>query len=65
MPTPIHLTDAQIEEIAEKAAAKAVAKMTAMVYQEVGRNVIGKLLWVVGVAAVAVYGFLSAKGLIK
>lgn len=62
---PIHLTDAQIDEIAEKAAEKAVAKMTALVYQEVGKGVLNKLLWVVGVVSVATYGFLSAKGIIK
>lgn len=61
----IRLSDDQIDEIAEKAAEKAVAKMTAMVYQEVGKGVINKLLWVAGVIAVAVYGFLQAKGLTK
>jgi hypothetical protein len=62
---PIHLTDAQIDEIAEKAAEKAVAKMTAHIYQEVGKGIINKLLWVIGVIVVGTYGFLSAKGIIK
>lgn len=62
---PINLTDAQIDEIAEKAAEKAVAKMTALVYQEVGKGVLNKILWVVGVSAIAIYGFLSAKGILK
>lgn len=61
----LRLTDEQIDEIAEKAAEKAVAKMTAMVYQEVGKGVINKLLWVVGVIAVAAYGYLSMKGYVK
>lgn len=61
----IHLTDAQIDEIAEKAADKAVAKMTTIIYQEVGKGVVNKLLWVIGVIAVAVYSFLTAKGIVK
>lgn len=61
----ISLTDEEIEVIAEKAANKAVAKMTAMVYQEVGRGVINKLLWVVGITAVGLYVFLQQKGVIK
>jgi hypothetical protein len=59
------MTDAQIEKIAEKAAEKAVAKMTSMVYAEVGRGVINKLLWLVGVVAVAAYAFMQGKGIVK
>src|SRR5262245_56955844 len=42
---PVPLTDAQIERIAEKAAAKAVEKMTGQLYQEVGRSVVSKVLY--------------------
>lgn len=59
------LTDAQVEKIAERAADKAVAKLTDRVYRDVGRNVIQKLFWVVGVVAVALFFWLQSKGLIK
>jgi hypothetical protein len=51
---PIVLTDEQIDHIAEKAAAKAVAKMTGMFYQEVGKTVIQRFFMVVGLIAVGV-----------
>lgn len=60
-----HLTEEQIDEIAEKAAEKAVAKMTNIIYQEVGKGVINRLLWFVGVAAVAFYAFAEGKGWLK
>jgi hypothetical protein len=59
------LTDAQVEKIAERAADKAVAKLTDRVYRDVGKNVIQKLFWVVGVVAVALFFWLNSKGLIK
>jgi hypothetical protein len=59
------LSDAQIERIAERAAEKAVAKITDRVYRDVGKNVIQKLFWVVGVVAVALFFWLNSKGLIK
>lgn len=59
------LTDAQIEKIAEKAAEKAVAKLTDRVYRDVGKSVIEKLFWIAGVVAAAAFFWLQAKGLIK
>jgi hypothetical protein len=59
------LTDAQVEKIAEKAADKAVAKLTDRVYRDVGRNVVQKLFWIVGVVSVALFFWLQSKGLIK
>jgi hypothetical protein len=50
----IHLSDEQVEEIAEKAAQKAIAKMTGLVYQEVGKTVVRKFFWFVGLVAVGV-----------
>jgi hypothetical protein len=61
----ISLSDEEIELIAEKAAEKAVAKMTATVYQEVGKGVINKIFWIIGVSAVGVYVFLQNKGVLK
>lgn len=62
---PINLTEAQINEIAEKAAERAVAKITANFYQEVGKGLISKFLWLVGTVAVGAYFYLQNKGLIK
>ncbi len=59
------LTEAQIEEIAERAANKAVAKLTDQVYREVGKNVLQKFTYVVGAIAVALFLWLQSKGLIK
>lgn len=47
------LTDEQIEEIAERAATKAVAKITDQIYKDVGKTVIQKFIWTVGAIAVA------------
>lgn len=59
------LTEAQIEEIAERAANKAVAKLTDQVYREVGKNVVQKFIYVVGAISVALFLWLQTKGLIK
>lgn len=61
----ISLTDEQIDLIAEKAAEKAVAKMTSMMYREVGKGVVDKFFWIVGLSAVGVYVWLQQKGVIK
>lgn len=54
METP-QLTEAQMEAIAERAAEKAVAKMTGMVYESVGKTVIKKFFLIVGLMAVGLY----------
>lgn len=59
------LTDSEIDQIAEKAAERAVAKLTAHVYQEVGKGVVKRLFWIVGALAVGLYLWASAKGLVK
>jgi hypothetical protein len=61
----ISLTDAEIDLIAEKAAEKAVAKMTAMVYREVGQTIIQKFFWIVGLCTVGAYVYMQQKGWIK
>lgn len=63
--SPIPLTDAQLDKIAEKAAVKAVEKVTGRMYEEVGRSVVSKGLTVIGVAAVALLTYLYGKGIIK
>ena len=59
-----YLTDEQIERIAEKAADKAVNKMTDQAYRAVGKGVINKLLWIVGVVTVGFAAWLHSKGFI-
>lgn len=58
----IHLTDEQIDEIAEKAAQKAIDKMTGAVYQEVGKTVITKFFFIIGLIAVGIAVGLKAAG---
>lgn len=50
----VPLTDEQIEAIAERAAAKAIAKLTGMMYQEIGKTVASKFFWIVGAIVVGV-----------
>lgn len=47
---PITLTELQIDEIAERAAEKALEH----VYTEIGKSVVRKALWFVGAIALAV-----------
>lgn len=58
------LSEAVIEEIAEKAADKAVEKMTHLIYQEVGKNVISRFFYIIGALSVAAYLWLKAKGVV-
>lgn len=59
----MQLNESQVEEIAELAAKKAVAMMTAQVYQEVGKTVIRRFFFIVGLIAVGVIaGVHFAKG---
>lgn len=57
------LSEEQIERIAEKAAEKAVAKLTDAVYREVGKSIISKLSWTVGVVVLGtILWFKQLKG---
>ena len=47
------LSEELIEKIAERAATKAVAKLTDQVYRDVGKTVVQKFMWTVGVVALA------------
>lgn len=51
----------QIEEIADRAAKKALDK----VYSEVGQAVLKKLAWLIGVVVIGFGMWLSAKGYVK
>lgn len=59
MDEPINLTPAQIDEIAEKAAEKALEK----VYTNVGKSVVSKFFWVVGALCLALAAWMNGKGI--
>ena len=63
-PTTAHqFSDEQIELIAEKAAQKAVAKLTEEFYKQVGKSVVDKFLIVLGAVTLAgVVWFKQIKG---
>ena len=55
------LTHDQIEEIASRAADKAIDRITQQVYQQVGRSVINKLMWIIGSISVGAYLWFNDK----
>jgi hypothetical protein len=59
------LSEEQLEEIAERAAEKAIAKVTQDLYTSIGKAVLTKVVWSVGVAWVALIIWLNAKGFIR
>lgn len=59
------LTDDEIERIAERAAKKAVEMMTRDAYAAVGKGVVQKALWIIGVLSVAAFVWASQNGLIS
>lgn len=56
------LTEKDIDLIAEKAAEKAIQKMTVYVYQEVGKSIVNRFFLVVGVLFVSFITWLHSKG---
>lgn len=58
----VQLTDEQIEEIAERAAKKAVEQMTNQIYLEVGKGVVKKALYLLGAFVIGVGLWAKAKG---
>lgn len=52
------LTEAQIDEIAERAAAVALER----VYTQIGKSVVSKFLWLVGAGTLAVAAWLNGAG---
>lgn len=59
------LSDEQLEEIAARAAEKAIAKVTQDLYTSIGKAVLTKVIWSVGVAWVALIIWMQARGFIK
>lgn len=64
LPSSSTLTEEQIEEIAERAAERAMKKLTDHMYKEVGRGVVSKLFWIIGVISVGLYLWLKQKGVL-
>jgi tetrahydromethanopterin S-methyltransferase subunit G len=62
--SPPNLTEEQIEQIAQKAAEKAIEKLTSHVYQEVGRSVVSKIFYLVGACAIGLFLWLKSKGIV-
>ncbi len=58
------LSEADVDYIAEKAAEKAVEKMTAQIYQEIGKSFVTRFLYIAGVTVVGVYLYLKSKGIV-
>lgn len=56
----IDLTDEQMDDIAERAARKAID----MVYMEVGKSVLRKVAWITGVVVISLMLYLAGKGAI-
>jgi len=59
------LAEEQIERIAEKAATKALGKLTDLAYREVGRSVISKLFWITGVLSVGLYLYAKSRNWVE
>jgi len=56
------ISAAFVEEIAERAAEKAIEKLTARLYEEIGRSVLSKILYLLGVCTVGFWFWLRDKG---
>ena len=59
------LNEAVLERIAERAAEKAIERMTAQIYQEIGKGLVRKFLYVVGAGATALFFYLKQTGILK
>jgi hypothetical protein len=57
----VHLSDAQIEMIADRAADRALEK----VYADIGKNALRKLTWLVGIVVVSLAMWLAGKGALQ
>lgn len=54
----------ELEKLAERAAEKAIEKLTNHVYQEVGKSVVSKFVYIVGACSVGLYLWMKSKGVI-
>ena len=56
-----HLSETDIDLIAERAAQKAIVK----VYEQIGRSVAEKVFWFIGVVVVGMLVLVSGKGILN
>ena len=56
-----HLSESQIEAIAERAAEVALER----VYTQIGRSVVNKVMWAIGAAALAIAAWLNGAGWLR
>lgn len=56
------LSEDQIEEIAERAAEKAIKKAKDDLYKDVGETVVGKFKWMVGLIVVGTFVWMVSHG---
>ncbi len=59
------ITQAQLEEVAERGAARALEKMTTHVFIFIGKGIVERAFWIVGILTVTAYFWLQSRGLIK
>ena len=59
------LDEKSMDRIAERAAKRAIEKLTDHFYHEVGKSVVEKLFYLIGVCTVALYLWLRNKGVIS
>lgn len=59
------ISEAMIDDIAERAAEKAVQKMTSTMYQEVGKGIVKRALWLTGVVVISLGYWLAERGHLK
>lgn len=59
------LSESQIDEIAERAAKRAIEMARDDFYKDVGKSIVSKFTWGVGVSAVGLFLWLQSKGFIK
>lgn len=59
------LTDAEIDQIAERAAHKAFETMTTRVFIFVGKGLLERLFWIIGIITLSMYFWLKSKGVIE
>lgn len=61
----VQISEEQMKEIAEMAANLAVQQVIDLGFKAVGKSVVEKLFWLVGVVAVGLYFWAKSNGFIK
>jgi hypothetical protein len=61
----IVLDEEHLDMIAEAAADKAIEKLEARMYEQVGRQFVQKITWMIGAIVVGIYALAKVKGWIK